>query len=233
MSEFSLQKDMIRMVALALGPDLCNTVAFVGGCTTGFFITDQFSLQQIRNTKDVDLIVNVIGHGEWYQLQEQLRGRGFRDMDDHDAPICAMRLGELRVDFMPDNPEVLGFSNRWYKRALETAQSVRLDDAIAIRLVTPAYFIATKLEAYLGRGRNDPLESQDVEDLLNIFDGRAEVVDELADQDPELRAYISLQLEKLLQHPAAGHAIEAASQGDRGREELMYERIEAVIEMGA
>ena len=37
--------------------------------------------------------------------------------------------------------------------ALDTAQLHKLTDAISIRLITPPYFIATKLEAYNGRGK--------------------------------------------------------------------------------
>ncbi|CCG88017.1 hypothetical protein EPIR_2654 [Erwinia piriflorinigrans CFBP 5888] len=32
-----------------------------------------------------------------------------------------MQLGELRVDIMPDDEDILGFSNRWYKEAMENA----------------------------------------------------------------------------------------------------------------
>ena len=42
-------------------------------------------------------------------------------MADDQSPICAMALGELWVDFMPDDPAILGFSNRWYRQALDTA----------------------------------------------------------------------------------------------------------------
>ena len=56
-----------------------------------------------------------------------------------------MALGELRVDFMPDDPAILGFSNRWYRQALDTAQDFLPSPGRCIRLVTPAYFVATKL----------------------------------------------------------------------------------------
>src|SRR5690606_27112026 len=109
MSEADTHKKMIKTVAQALGDELLNKVVFVGGCTTGLLITDAFSLEQVRHTQDVDLIVHVIGYAEWHQLQEQLRTKGFQDITKESAPICAMKLGELRVDFMPDDERLLGF----------------------------------------------------------------------------------------------------------------------------
>jgi len=54
---------------------MLNTVAFVGGCTTGLPVTDDFSKQSIRFTDDVDLIVKVMGKNDWYEFQENMRGR--------------------------------------------------------------------------------------------------------------------------------------------------------------
>ena len=76
-----------------------------------------------------------------------------------DDVICRMHLGALKVDLMPDDETILGFSNRWYRQAIEHAEPYPLNDSTTINLLAQAYFIATKLEAYLGRGSNDPLSS--------------------------------------------------------------------------
>ena len=81
-------------------------MAFVGGCTTSFLLTDEFVLEQVRHTEDVDLIVHVMGYPGFYALQQALRAKGFKDMPpdpEESAPVCAMKLGDLRVDFMPDD----------------------------------------------------------------------------------------------------------------------------------
>ena len=62
----------------------------------------------------------------------------------------SLRLDDLKVDFMPDDEEVLGFSNLWYKDALQTAMPYRLDESLVINVVTPPFLIATKLEAFKG-----------------------------------------------------------------------------------
>jgi predicted nucleotidyltransferase len=113
-------------------------------------------------------------------LQKKLRQQGFQDDVNENTVICRMQLdGVLKVDFMPDDPNILGFSNRWYPQAMETAQLYQLNDDTQISLIQPEFFVGTKLEAYKGRGRNDALSSHDIEDLLNVFDGRPSIIEEI------------------------------------------------------
>ena len=51
---------------------------------------------------------------------------------------------------MPIDEAILGFSNRWYKAAIKDAFDVALPGGIVIRVVSPAYFLATKFEAFAG-----------------------------------------------------------------------------------
>jgi hypothetical protein len=77
----------------------------------------------------------------------------------------------LTIDVMPTDERILGFSNRWYAPAIASAQSIEIAGA-RIRLVTPPYFIATKFEAFNGRGNNDYSGSHDLEDVIAVIDGR-------------------------------------------------------------
>ena len=67
-----------------------------------------------------------------------------------------------------------------------------------IRLVTPPYFVATKLEAFEDRGRSNYLESHDLEDVLSVVDGRPEIVDEIAKAESSLRAYVAAVFARLV-----------------------------------
>jgi hypothetical protein len=64
--------------------------------------------------------------------------------------------------------------------------------------VTAVYFCATKLEAFAGRGKNDYQLSHDLEDLMAVVDGRAELVEEIRDGVENVRAYIAAEIRKLL-----------------------------------
>ena len=52
------------------------------------------------------------------------------------------------LNVMPLDEKILGFSNRWYPDALHAAVPVRLASGIALRTITPPYFVGTKIEAF-------------------------------------------------------------------------------------
>lgn len=214
---------MLKTVATALGDDLRERLVFVGGCTTALFITDAITLEGVRITDDVDLIVDLVGRAQWAQLQDQLRQRGFSESPEDDV-ICRMRLGPLKVDFMPDDESILGFSNRWYSTGIETALNYPLTDALTIKRLTPELFLATKLEAYLGRGNNDLLGSRDMEDILLVVDGREELVAEIQAAADDVRSYITEQFRALLKHNDFDHFLAGPIKGPDGRIDIVHER---------
>jgi hypothetical protein len=160
----ALFESIVRLLAPVL-----DELVFVGGCTTGLFITDP-AAGAIRPTKDVDAIVDVTSYAKYTALSERLRQLGLAEDSSPGAPLCRWRRGDLIVDVMPIDERVLGFSNRWYPRAIETAQTLDIAGH-NIRVVTPALFVATKLEAFHGRGGDDVSASHDLEDIIAVVDG--------------------------------------------------------------
>jgi hypothetical protein len=222
---------MLQTVAEALGDELRGRLVFVGGCTTALFITDEVTLEDVRATDDVDLIVDLAGYGEWARLQDELRERGFTESENDDV-ICRMRLGELKVDFMPDDPGILGFSNRWFDKGIETAVTCNLTGDLNIRRLSPELFVATKLEAYLGRGGDDPLMSRDLEDILLIVDGRPEIVAEVEAADAEVREFIAGQFAALLEDADFDYFLEGNVRGPAGRVDIVRDRFISISRSG-
>jgi hypothetical protein len=103
---------------------------------------------------------------------------------------------------MPTESSILGFSNRWYPLAVETAQQLVLPSGITIRLISAPAFMATKLVAFADRGNRDFLASHDLEDVINLIDGRPELIDEVAQSPIELRTWLTAQCRMLLDTPA-------------------------------
>jgi len=223
-------KAMLKTVAEALGEELRGRLVFVGGCTTALYITDPVVLEGVRATDDVDLIVDLAGFSEWVELTRSLRERGFTEAAD-ETVICRMKLGALKVDFMPDNEAILGFGNRWYAKGMETAVADRLEEGLEIRRLTPQLFIATKLEAYRGRGEGDLLASRDAEDILLVVDGREELVEEIARGEPDVRSYIARQFASLLDDPNLDHFLEGNIRGPAGRADVVYGRLVAISKL--
>lgn len=98
---------------------------------------------------------------------------------------------------MPMDPRILGFSNQWYAPAIASAQTVEVA-GLAVRVVTPVYFVATKLEAFRGRGQGDYVASHDLEDVMTVVDGRSELVQEVRAAQEDVRSFIALEIGRLL-----------------------------------
>jgi predicted nucleotidyltransferase len=214
---------MLEAVAEALGRDLLEKLVFVGGCSTALFITDPVTLEDVRATDDVDLIIDLVGYPAWTQLQKTLTARGFK-ISAEDEVICRMRLGSMKVDFMPDDETILGFSNRWYRAGIETAEPHKLSERFTIRRLTPPLFLATKLEAWIGRGGDDMLGSRDLEDILLIVDGRPEIVDEVRRAEATARNFISEQIGLLLKGRDFDDFLAGNLHGTLARERIVYDR---------
>jgi predicted nucleotidyltransferase len=220
--------EMLATVARRLGT-LKEDCVFVGGATVPLFVTDP-AAPSPRPTKDVDVIVELATRAAYYRFADKLRERGFRE--DVEANIlCRWTIENLIVDVMPTEAGILGFSNRWYSEAIATAGEYSLAADLQIRLVTPAYFLATKMEAFAGRGHGDFLLSNDIEDIVTILDGRVELLSEIADAAPAIREFLAQQFSQWLQNEdfldaLSGHLLpDAASQA---RYPLLLDRVERI-----
>ena len=81
---------------------------------------------------------------------------------------------------------------------MESSFKVRLSTDLEIRAVKAPFFIATKLEAFKGRGKGDFFGSHDLEDLVSVVDGRKTLVTGIRVEADELRAYIQAEVKRLL-----------------------------------
>lgn len=214
---------LVESVAHALGP-LCSRVVFVGGCAVGLLITDK-ARPTVRATQDVDIVAEIGSRAAYYSLANELRGAGFVE-DNSASVICRWRLGQLQVDVMPTDMDVLGFSNRWLLPAIRTADLVPLPSGKVINLVTPPLLIATKLEAFYDRGEGNYGASHDMEDIVNLVDGRPEITQEVRDSDSELRAYLAEEVDGLLGEPRFTEVLP----WHLGPNDIEQARVEIVIE---
>lgn len=195
----------VELVAQALG-ELREQLVFVGGCAAGLLLTDPAAAPP-RVTYDVDLVAEVAALRGYHALEREFSKRGFKHDMAADAPICRWRYQRLEVDLMPSDPRVLGFANRWYPLAVAGAERVLLPSGTPIRLIGAAAFMATKFEAFADRGRDDLLGSHDAEDIVNLVDGRAELVTDVAGAPAELRAYLRERCAALLGRPDFADAL--------------------------
>jgi hypothetical protein len=192
--------ELLERAAQALEPVLSDVV-FLGGASIVLWITDP-AAPAPRPTKDVDVVVEVTSRTSFHDFEERLRSLGFKE-DQEDGIICRWRHrdDDLILDAMPADAAILGFENRWQGASIPHAVECVLPSGATIRAAAPPYLLATKIEAFNGRGREDFLGSRDFGDMIGLIDGREELPGEVQGFEPELRAYLANELSRLSTHP--------------------------------
>lgn len=221
----------VELVAEALGP-LRERLVLVGGCAVDLLLTDRAAAPS-RVTYDVDLVAQVAGLIGYHALEKEFSALGFQRDLSQEAPICRWRLDGLEVDLMPSEDSVIGFANRWYPQVIETANNVDLPSGLSIRLITSPLFIATKFEAFYDRGHNDLLGSPDLEDIINVLDGRPELVAEVASSSQDIRQSLAGYFGQLLAMPGFGDALPCLIFPDESLEmrmQVVTERIKQITD---
>lgn len=188
---------MIELVARRLG-ELRKEVVFLGGASTALLITDA-AAPDVRATTDVDVIVEVTSTFDYYRLADELRVLGFAEDTGEGAPMCRWRIDGIAVDIMPTDEGILGFSNRWYLPALRLADIREVAGGISIRVATAPFFLATKIEAFHGRGHGDFMASHDIEDIIALIDGRPEIGEEVLHAPEDVRRFITTSLREFIE----------------------------------
>lgn len=206
---------------------LLDELVFVGGCTTGLLITDE-AAAEVRPTIDVDAIAEISSYADYATFSEKLQDLDFTLDTSEDAPTCRFRSDETILDVMPLDEGILGFSNRWYKPAMESAEEREIASGLRIRVVTAPYFCATKLEAFAGRGQGDYLASHDLEDLVTLIDGRLGLIEELREAPQDVRSYVADEIAHLLGTAQFIDALPGYVPHDEGRVVVLLGRLQEI-----
>lgn len=204
----SPNRAVLTRVARALGP-LREELVFVGGQVGELLVTDPAAVR-VRPTDDVDVICEVATQSAYDRLAERLRALGFREDLSKDAPLCRWRLGDDILDVLPTEGRVFGFENAWYDYAVGSAVRYPLAEDLEIRIVSAPAFLATKWDAFEDRGGGDPYGSDDIEDIVTVVAGRAEVVEEIRAADEAARRYVADQTRRFIERGATPDVIAGA-----------------------
>ena len=121
---------MLHSVAQGID-DLLQQVVFVGGTVTELYATDQ-AATEVRPTFDVDCVIELMSYSAYSVLEEKLRKLKFVN-DTEDGVICRWLYKGLKVDIMPNDEAILGFTNKWYKKGMSHTLLFTFQDGISIR----------------------------------------------------------------------------------------------------
>jgi predicted nucleotidyltransferase len=196
-ARYDFNRRQLVLVAQALD-DLLPRVVFVGGCTT-VLLVDEVAYSGVRQTEDVDVIVDLATYFEYQAFSAALREHGF--VEDVSGPICRWlfnsRGARVKLDVMSADASAMGFTNKWYKQALGSTQTHKLTEHLEIQVVSPVYFLATKFEAFLDRGEGN-YYSHDLEDIVFVLENRSGLIRELETEPKDVKLYLAAQVRQLL-----------------------------------
>jgi len=227
----STNNTMLQTVANGL-EELKNDVVFVGGAVAELY-ADAPELSDIRPTQDVDCVISISSKTKHAKLEEALRVKKFANDTSQGAPICRWIYKNIKVDVMPTDSSVLGFSNRWYEEGIEKRITKTLDDGTEIYVFPPEYYLAAKFEAHNNRGNSDLRTSHDFEDIIYVLDNCSDILKQIESASTGVNQYIKEQSMVLLQDDGLTEGIECALPYSAGDERVGYiiKLIEAIAKM--
>jgi hypothetical protein len=221
------QVQMLEKAAKLLAA-LDTKVVFIGGATISLYL-DEVSAFDARPTNDVDCVVEITSLSEYYLLSTKLREIGLEE--DKNGPLCRWRYQELIIDIMPTEPAVLGFSNPWYKPGIEKSINYNLPSGQKICIFPVTYLLASKIEAFNGRGNRNFYMSHDVEDIVLLLDGCPDLEKETQQADIEVKKFIKTwfktELEDIIEMAPSQLSFTAKN---AGRDKLLLSLIERLAQ---
>jgi hypothetical protein len=219
---------LLEEAATKLTPFL-REIVFVGGVTLGLLITDK-AAAPIRSTDDVDVIAEILTYVDYVAFSERLRNERFTEDTSEEPLTCRWYHGQLKLDVLALSEEVLGYTNMWYRSALDNATPFNLPSGQSIRVITAPYFLGTKMEAFRKRGQMDFLASHDLEDFVAVIEGRTTILPEIANCPSDLREYLAEAARSLLSESRFLDAVPGFVL-DYGRVPLILERLTQLTQL--
>lgn len=222
---------MLQTVAFGLG-ELKDEMVFVGGAVAELY-ADNPAASEIRPTIDVDCVIEISSRLQFERMEENLRARGFTNDTSEGAPICRWIYKDIKVDVMPTDSSVLGFSNRWYEAGIEIKISKTLPEGTDVFVFPPEYYLAAKFEAHKGRGGDDLRQSHDFEDIIYILDNCPDILDNINNSSPSIKIYLKEECKNLLKNQNITEGIESALPYGSGEDstDLILELIQSIAEI--
>jgi hypothetical protein len=181
-------------VATALGELNAKTV-FVGGAIVSVYINDP-AADEPRPTKDIDVALKILTLGQLESLRQSLSEKGFFP-DPEEKIVCRFVYKGILVDIMSTKEIGWAPANKWFKDGFEHLEQVVMEENVSINILPLAYFLASKFEAFHGRG-SDPRTSHDLEDIIFILDNRIGLVEDIISAPDHVLNYLKSEFRNII-----------------------------------
>lgn len=168
------RKDLLdRLERAAAALDMVDLPkVFVGVATMPLYVEAEVG-DVLRETKDVDLMVEAASHTEFAALEARLRAAGFRQDIVGKGPRCRWYRGEDQydiVDVRTDHP-----LDRWARPTGAGIEQRALPSGQTIPVLCPGRFLAAKIAALTDRGGAHWYDSADFEDIVLLLEAHTQL----------------------------------------------------------
>lgn len=198
-------------------------MVFVGGETMPLYV-DERAGAVLRETLDVDVMVEAGSYAESAALEERLRASGFhQDLNGH-GPRCRWlkqdRVYDI-VDIRTDHPD-----DPWARPSGEGLCRHTLLSGREIPILGPGRFLAAKVAALKQRGGQYWYESSDFEDIVLILESNPQLQPWLANTPSNAALAVAAWAEAATRRPHLRDEIEGTVTRGTDRDE----RVGVVLE---
>ncbi len=183
----------VAEIALAL-KELKDEMIFVGGAVVSLY-ADNDAVEEVRQTDDVDVTINLVNYASWVQMQERLATLGFSP-DPEGHAICSYLYKGISVDIMPSEDGPIGTANKWFKIGFNNLRITTVK-GIEVQILSAPCFLATKFEAFNDRGK-DYRTSHDFEDIIYVLDNRTTIVEDIKNDHLGVRQFLKKEITKII-----------------------------------
>ena len=200
---------------------------FTGGGIVSMLITDPEAPQALF-TKDVDLVLEIASHPDFFAMEKALMSVGFRHLSDEQAEPLSWIWEGVRVDSLPHRRIQSMPHNRWFTFLMKDAEHVEVLPGCRAWIASAPCFLATKFEAFFDRGKNNLVKSKDLGDILAVVNGRSGLLLEIQQAAPDICGFLRQSFSWLLEQR---HFMECLPElvPEDIREEMVIQRIQEIL----
>ena len=212
LSGLLVNRERLAIAARAIEP-LLNRVVFTGRQVAALLATTPVAAAP-RSTFASDALLRVLSTTSLDRVAVDLQRLGLRRIvhstkSDQWSVDAGVTLDLTYVSGDESDPSTI-----WLEYASLLTMAVDIGNGLSARITGAPALLALDWAAFRASGES-ALDSAELEDIIVLVAGRAEVVHEVAAAPPELRAFVASETRRFLEYDGADHVIQFAIPGAR------------------
>jgi hypothetical protein len=232
LSRLLANRELLAIAARAIEP-LLNRVVFTGRQVAELLATDPVTVAP-RATFASDAVLRVLSTASLDRVAVDLQRLGLRRVA-HSATSDRWSVDmNVTLDVTYVSGDESDPTTMWLEYASLLTMAVDVGNGLSARITGAPALLALDWAAFRSSGES-ALDSGELEDIIVLVAGRAEVVHEVGAAPPELRSFVASETRHFLEYDGAGHVMQFAIPGAKQLPALAdraAERLRSIATLG-